>query len=59
MATKKAAAPKKTAEKGMSGGKLETFKAGDKKSATKFKSALAAGKVGSMGHPGGKWEKKA
>lgn len=54
-AVKKAPAPKK--ETGMAGGKLEKFTAGDTKSQTKFKSALKSGKVGSMGHADGKWEK--
>ena len=58
-AAKKAAAPKKVvapASTGLIGGKLETFKSGDAKSATKFKKALNSGNVGSMGHAGGQWE---
>lgn len=57
---KKAAAPKKEAaakpkkEVGLSGGKLKSYDGG--KGKEKFKSDLKAGKVGSMGHPGGKWE---
>lgn len=53
-AAKKPAAPKAT---GMSGGKLEKFTAGDSKSKGKFEKALKSGKVGSMGHPDGKYEK--
>lgn len=57
MAEKKPAAPRKPkTAKGLSGGKLETFKAGDPASAEKFRDALFAGKVGSMGHAGSQWE---
>jgi hypothetical protein len=55
-APKKTAAPKKPKEVGMAGGKLETFKASNPESVEKFKDALHAGKVGSMGHAGGQWE---